>query len=352
LTWPVAGLVLGELLASSNISDDSLELTPAATCASTLSFSIGRAAALYPNFSDWPMVLQGWEVTREITRQRSRFISGSAIAEVCATVLHAAQMRGAAFEVRSSRPSVLIACQQFILNPERAPEMFVSVPEFRDADAQMYGSREDRVVALLGFMKGMPRLSGLDSEIRAFMLGYLTSRIAPGTIQHSNLITAAAKDLPTAFMWYGFCAGFGGSDNGVHALDRRGGVPELPASARRIVRDMLRPEVALGSPNCDISLLELMALSRTGSDPLSTVVRSTQGTAAVEIFPHVLTTVNVSSKSMSDADARPTLDRHALASIGEYIERLRLAYDHLVANERYDREDGQGEMFGPKRRKR
>jgi hypothetical protein len=102
------------------------------------------------------------------------------------------------------------------------------------------------------------------------------------------------------------------------------------------------------APTCDIGFLELVALSRSGGDLLSGLVRATQGTANVELAPGVWTIVNVSSKTEPDDTARTTRDRDVLAAMGEHLENLTWAYNDLLRN---NEDTGQRNLF-PSRRKK
>ena len=131
------------------------------------------------------------------------------------------------------------------------------------------------------------------------MLGYLASRIAPGTMQHSAILGPITHRYATALLWYGFFAGLGRLEINVRStigrktVDSR--ISPQPLDGSRV--DLLRPEPILSAPNCDIAFLELLALSRTGGDPLAGLTRTTQGTATIELAPAVCTVVNVSSKA-------------------------------------------------------
>lgn len=351
LTWPVAGLVLGEVLAASRLPDSSLETVPAAACASTLSFAMFRAAATYCNFQQWSQLVKAWQFVREVTRQRPRSVEGAAVAHVCATIMEAAGVRNSNAFFGALNANVVRACHEVITSPERGPSSLSIIPEFAATEEKMHGSREDRVVAFAEFVQRIGAISGLDPELTSFMLGYLASRIAPGTIQHSSVLGPIAHRYATASLWYGFCAGFGGTDLNVRSASGRRPNLDLPASARRVARDLLRPEPVVASPSCDIAFLELVALSRSGGDPLGGLMRTTQGTVTIELAPAVWTVVNVSSRSGAEGLTRTSRDRETLAAMGEHIERLREAYSDLLWGEDASREGGQRSLFVPRPKK-
>lgn len=354
LTWPVAGLVLGEVLAASGLPDKRLEKVSAAACASTLSFAMFRAAAVYSNFQQWSQLTSTWESVRQITRQRARAVDGSSVARVCATVLDAAGLGDQGALTKQSDREVRIACNELLASPEHVPSNLTKFSDFATIERRMHGSREDSVVAFDNFVRVLSATSANDFELTAFMLGYLASRIAPGTMRHSSVLAPIGHRYPTALLWYGFCAGLGGAEGGsVYSPNSRRTSVDLPVSARRIVRDLLRPSPVVGPPECDISSLELIALSRTGGDPLEAIITTTQGTATVELTPAVWTTVNALSKETPvEGQVRTLRDKVMLATIGECIERLRGAYSELTRTEHPDDEGGQRSMFPTRRRKR
>ncbi len=351
LTWAVSGLVLGEVLAASGLPDKSLETMAANACESTLSFAMFRAAAAYSNFQWWAQLVEAWEFVRQATRQHSRLVESSAVARVCATIIQAANLGDANALLGPGDRSVVHACREIIASPESAPSTLSALPEFAAISERMYGPREDRVVAFSDLIRGLDRPSSVDGELTSLLLGYVASRIAPGTIQHSAVLGPIVRRYPAALLWYGFCAGLGGLEsNPKNTVGARRSTLDLPASARRVARDLLRLDPILAPPNCDIAFFELLALSRTGADPLAGLIRTTQGTATIELAPAVYTVVNVSSKLGLEVQSRTAKERDLIAAMGGHIDRLRELHSDLVKSD--SGEAGQRTLFPPKRRKR
>jgi hypothetical protein len=350
LTWPVAGLILGEVLAASGLPDRSLETMPANACESTLSFAMFRARAAHPRFRQWRQLADQWESVRQATRQHPRLIESAAVARVCATILEAVVSPGAHSLLGAGDSDVVDVCREVIKSPETAPRSLSVILQFASVEKRMGGPREDRVVAFSEFVRAVEGSPSTDTELTSFMLGYLASRIAPGTIQHSSILRPVMHRFATALLWYGFCAGLGRPEASLRNVSgQRWPTLDLPASARRVARDLIRPEPIFAPPACDIAFHELLALSRTGGDPLVSLIRTTQGTATVELVPGVWTVVNVSPKSGPDDSLRPERERDILASMGEYIDRLSGAYNDLVRHE--IGETKQRPLFPPKRKK-
>jgi hypothetical protein len=215
----------------------------------------------------------------------------------------------------------------------------------------MQGTREERVVAFSEFARQIEEKPATDKELTSFVLGYLVSRIAPGTIQHSAVLEPLVHRYPTAMLWYGFCAGVGGTEvNSRNSVGTTRPILELPAIAKWIARDLLRAETILDVPTCDISFLELLSLSRSGGDdPLFGLTRTAQGTAIVELMPRIWTVVNVSTKPGPGESSRSAREKDLLALMGESIERLRRTYGDLITSETIDH--NQRDLF-PSKRKR
>ena len=350
LTWPVAGLVLGEVLAASRLPDRSLDSLPANACESTLSFAMFRAASTYARFRQWNELVEAWEFVRRITRQHPRTVESSAVARVCATVIDAASLSDYSPHAGSSDVDVRRVCREIITSPELIPPSLSVIPEFASIADRMFGPREERVVAFTDFVRSVDRSPSPSpsDELTSFILGYLASRIAPGTMQHSGVLAPIAHKYSTALLWYGFCAGFGGMDfSPRNSIPGRRLMPDLPVSARRLARDLLRPESLFSYPTCDVAFTELLVLSRTGGDPLAGLIRTSHGSAIVDLVPGVWTVVNVPSKG-TEGPSRTMRERDLIAAIGEHINRLQDLCRDLAGT---DTADGQRSLLPPRRKR-
>src|SRR5439155_607828 len=126
---------------------------------------------------------------------------------------------------------------------------------------------------------------------------------------------------------------------------------DLPGSARRVLRDILATEPRLGPPTCDIGFPELVALSRTGGDPLEGLITTTQGASIVELRPFVWTAVNTSSKPLVETQRLPERERAIVATMGKQIDRLREIYEDLLGDSDMADTGAQASLF-PQRRKK
>jgi hypothetical protein len=368
LKWPVVGLILGEVLAASRLPDKSLDTVPALACAATLSFAIFRAAAMYPAGADWSRLVSGWTFVRDATHQRPRAIDTSLTEGVCAAIIEAAGLDQHRKELRTpwatgnrARADVQVACRELIDTHGSIATTAAGNPAFAAVEGMMKHSREDRVIAINDVIRAIGDAAVGDRDMISLILGYLVNRIAPGTMRHSSVLSPILDRYPAALLWYGFCAGFGGGgENEERSSSVRHAGVDLPASARRVVRDLLRPELIVGSPVCDIGILELAALARTGRDPLDGLVTATPGAITVELMPGVWTAVNNRGKANVDEEAlRRPHDMGGLAAIQkdlraalDSIERVRRGVSRLAGGEVTESRDQQRSLFGTKRRRR
>lgn len=124
-------------------------------------------------------------------------------------------------------------------------------PMFENVKNQMQGAREDRVVTLEKTLNMLIAYKSQDQVTGAFLCGYLTSLIAPGTFDHISLLRPYIANYPTALLWYGLCAGINETNN---LANYSGG------AGRRIAREAFRKEDIFDRPRCDISMAELEVL--------------------------------------------------------------------------------------------
>jgi hypothetical protein len=354
LVWPAAGIVLGEVLSASGMPDTALDTLPASSYQSTLSFAIFRAAAISSEFGDWSAIIGAWEFVREATRQRQRPLDSTTTARICAiALLSDEESITLSNDFGGADPELIAACRQIIRDPSMTLYSLTRVPGFADAVDKMRGTREDRVVAFESFAREILSSSSVDEATTSFALGYLVSRIAPGTIQHAALLSRFAQKLPGAYLWYGFCAALESSSERLPIMTSTEQTGELPGSARRVVRDILRVEHILGTPTCDVGFSELAALYRTGGDPLAGITTSTQTTVVTELLPAVSTILNVASKPLSDKTHSGVRDKEIFNQLGHQIEHLQETYWKLREGEDRSRDTSRfSTSYSPRRTKR
>lgn len=333
LSWSAAGVVLGEVLASSRMADNLLDSLPSTAFTSTLSYSMFRSFALYRSTDQAREVVAAWDVVRDIAEQRERQLPAGLIANVCLTIFDAFGDAGEGKKSVKLQSEVMKCCKELLMYPNVAPRRLGSISGFQEAEAVMRGPRESRVVALDAFIRAVSKNREGEREVLSFAIGYLASQIAPGTIQHAGLLTSVVSEFPESLLWYGFCAGLWGGEQS-ELFGHRGRIgADMPHSARRILRDLLKKEGLLCRPSADVSFFELLALSRTGRGTIEAIPKASQSTLVVELQPGVDMTVNAANRPAHEQRSR-TVRPEVIALMGDAIERLRRLHSDLTVEDR------------------
>jgi hypothetical protein len=111
----------------------------------------------------------------------------------------------------------------------------------------MHDTREERVRLFENFLQSLKNSSSSKQEV-GFLVGYLLSMIAPGTLDHWRLLSTIRQSIPVAGLWYGICAGLRREAR----LESYGG-----AVGRLVTRELQRKIDLLEQPTCDIAVDEL-----------------------------------------------------------------------------------------------
>lgn len=162
------------------------------------------------------------------------------------------------------------------------------LPELENSTEDMRGTRENRVVLLERLLNTVSKTSAVSKVRRSFVCGYLTSRVAPGTLDHIRLLESVLPMLPSAAMWYGLSAG----------LNEQSGVKSYGnSSGRRVLRELSRPAALMDAPVCDVALDELRVLINGRGIPEA--LKANGNLIEVEITPCVVFPLRWSQDSAS-----------------------------------------------------
>ncbi|HKO53520.1 MAG TPA: hypothetical protein VJV79_37685 [Polyangiaceae bacterium] len=278
------GLILGELLMSSHETSSRRESPTASACASTLSFALIRDLAIHkrPVFEPNELPAQ-WSRIRKLTRQRERNTHATDVT-LCAEVLRALS-GGGSYPFAGS--PIFAACHEILERGEVRAEAPRFGQVFAAAADAMLGTREERV-DIFERVLSAPVISGGPPEEEAFSIGYLASRINPGTLVHAALVAPALQRYPAAMLWYGVCAGLVQNSNVLN---------ELGSVGRRVERDLLVQDGLENRPRADIAASELEIFvtgERTDDFPISSPSQ-----LVVELAPAITTVVNWTSRTRS-----------------------------------------------------
>jgi hypothetical protein len=276
-------------------------------CFSTLSFVLSKG--LLTGIDKDGLLLSGrWQDLRRATRQRQRNVAVEEVRDVIVS-MSAIGFAGRPAEFAS------LACIEII----NQGYVSVSIAQrlgsaFVEANEAMHDARDKRVAALDRFLKTIDGNSNVRET--SFAIGYLASRISPGSMAHFQILLPLVNVFPSALLWYGALAGLV-RDSGL-VLQEFGGV------GRRLLVALLDETPLLSRPECDISDFELLQLI-SGDKPLEDFVRQSASTVSVEFAPGVWTTIGW-PPSRGRSEIRPDEERPLDTSQNRLIqERMQLA---------------------------
>ncbi|WP_143195801.1 hypothetical protein [Archangium sp. Cb G35] len=276
----IVGGIIGEILSYQFASERLArgDLT-ASAFQSSLLYALAREHALCGAAMPAADLAQRWLRSRSLTQQPNRGVPADDIAEI------AMFLQGLTKEPATaprSRDDLFSRLGRELF--EGGAVLDTLIPGVNE-DALISGTREERVVAFERISKSLAA-SDAPSQEGSFMVGYIASRIFPGSLRHASLVTPLLERFKTSLIWFGVCAGF---QPETHVLDEYGGI------GRRTLRDLLMPEALVGSPQCDIAIMELDALL-TGDRRIEDFTHGNPYYLVVELAPGVYSSVNWPTK--------------------------------------------------------
>lgn len=311
------GLILGEALMRSRGDESTFEL-PVSTHRETLSYAIARTFALTKGSVPNESVTRLWSHAHSVHSQNDLPTYTSEIVSAWNLAL---------------RP---------LSKPQSSPSLLDPANEIAPALSDLHNSGEIRETIWGHLLEDLPELKSLrdlgkfpreqrvqmvdvalrvlatsrkNADIRVpFLAGYLASLVAPGSLAHAGILAPLGSLFPTAYLWYGLCAGF----------SARGDVLSIGGPlARRIVRDLTSPDHVVDRPRCDIALEELAMHGIVATQVTDSVDR-----LDVDILPGVTSPVRLPSLSNITQD-------HLQRSRKEEIQRLAAQLNETAARSQY-----------------
>lgn len=328
LSWAFSGLVLGEVLAASNLADSQLETLPTAAFTSTLSFAVIRAYAVL-RFEHVEAVESAWRTVRFIAGQKERSVPADVTARVCRIVLAAAGVETLNDRRLSENALAVETCSVLISDARSVPRAFRAMPGFSAAYAAMEGPREMRVIEFSKFLESSKSSLRESDRLAHMAIGFLASRVAPGTILHASLLDGVSKLHAEVLLWYGFFAGLPSSREGELFQSRSRLGTEMPLAARRVLKELQRKPQIFSKPTADVSLFELVALGRTGKPVIDSLPRFTNSILLVELLPGVDVAIGISHKQHAETRSVGVAPA-ALKDLGAAIDSLREVHRQLM----------------------
>lgn len=203
-------------------------------------------------------------------------------------------------------------------------------------------TREIRVTAFQQFVQDLATYppNRDNSAEAAFVVGYVASRMAPGTLEYFRLLRPLEPLVPGVLVWYGMCAALQSDD----FIAGSGGV------GRRIYRDFVAAPTFPDRPRADISVWDLDVFSHSENSPVSMVGSSS---FSVELLPDVVCLASSKSQAPvkpyrqmtsepqllydrdllrddpSTRESEPTLTTQELASLREELRQVLTRVDSV-----------------------
>jgi hypothetical protein len=253
----------------------------------TLSFAVSESVWRYAvSQSTYNLLLDsvrdGWLSARKATSQPSLALTPIEISEVWSTLMD------------SAGEETLVGCDSGFVGALRGvrkgglasndalTQLFSQLENMRSLGESLGGPREGRVNAVETAVRELRRGPDSTRKLRAFILGFMASRVQPGSLDHLPLLFPLAGELPQCLLWYGAFAG----------LSPEASVDNFGDGCGLLIRRELGRSIHwLDRPSCDIALSELLVLLGDRLSPRPVLPTLVSGTLTVEIFPKIATSV-------------------------------------------------------------
>jgi hypothetical protein len=319
-----SGLVLGEALAHARGASATLDL-PTTAYTATLSHAIGRTVALVGPSFPLDLVTRLWVQSREATGQPPLPIPPEADQAIWTMALGLSERVAYSRSLFDGEDPLRAAWVNYSQVGE-IPE-----PVWRQLTEGLSGleplrilnnlPREQRVEGVEVALRLLFTARHQPDERRAFLAGYFTSLLSPGTLDLAEILAPLGAALPMAYVWYGLFAG---------TAARGDSLPSGNPLARRLVRDLSVPDRLIDRPRCDVALEEL-AMFPAGENLLKLTGKA--GRLDVDILPGVTTSVRWPPHTTALEDQqrreREVETRHLLVEMDEMAMRQRMLLDRL-----------------------
>ena len=249
-TFPMGllGMILGEVItAEGSKSKTQFQPYPVSLYATTLSFSLARTAFVSPGI-DFHLISERWARIRKLTEQRERSISANEIVNISTTLMKAAGLLHTS--KKDAMDVDITVCSDLESHgPEKALLTLSKYDSWRSTDlSTMDGTRGDRVKVFEKIVAQLRENKGIADGRPDFIVGFLASMIAPGSLAHIGLLMKNIEHFPLSAIWYASCASI---------ADRRKFLSEMEGIGRRILRDLVSKFDISNQPTCDLALPEL-----------------------------------------------------------------------------------------------
>jgi hypothetical protein len=240
----ILGLVLAEALSYLDQSTTKLSLR---ACEGTYSFAVGRSLLHVQGVKGVLQTGQNWFRTRVVLGNKSSRLALFHLQGLWSVLAQLIDPTADPLDV----PGVIVSSCRHLYETGEITDAdwreLTKETHLYDLRIVMQDIREERVRVLEEFLKSRSTESRSSVDM-AFLVGYLVSMIAPGTLEHWRLLASIKTSIPTAGLWYGLCAG----------LRPQNRLSSYASGLGRLIERELRRKVCiLEQPKCDIDIDEL-----------------------------------------------------------------------------------------------
>jgi hypothetical protein len=296
-------LIFAEVAAYSIGNQDRI---PFSTYERSLSFAISKALRQYGEFNlTEPKLLHiledSWTKARELAGEPPLGLDSKAVREVWGIVL---QSNSDSRNIDDKEnwefsKSLRVFRREGYLDKRFLQEIPTGLDFHRAALFEIDDrSREERVLAFEEAAKGLTSSDRLPQRTRAFLLGFIASRIAPGTLQHISVLFPYADKNRECLLWFGVFAGLS-VGNDISSFSQGLGW--------MLRRELERTSHLTERPTCDISLDEFLIFSQSTRSKRNGIRSTSNGILKIEIYPLVSTNVRWPQGQFETLDGRTYL---------------------------------------------
>jgi hypothetical protein len=340
----VAGLIIGEVLTQSAGRAVPEQLSPQ-VLTGTLSFGISRLLTVTGTHRAIGQLQSAWISARELSGMGRVDVPILDIVTVWKAIL------GIPDESRQPRlwdtggllrQAWAELARDGVISDHLYSGLSATFPDVGEMHELLRKPREQRVSAIDIALRLLSQTPMEARGVAAFLAGYVTSLVGPGSLEHAGLLAQYAKAYPTALMWYGACSNVVGKNVGIVSGNRL---------ARQLIRHVKMPDRLTDRPRCDIAIDEYSMLQGDGRG-ISGIVGA-NGRIDIDLLPCVTCSIRSQQHGQGEDEERQLraerdsehMTREAMDMLNRSIELMGRAHSVM-------REAAEMRRRGEKRKKK
>lgn len=276
VTSAIIGMTIGEALtASAHPTKNPPSSAGYFNCKKTLSYTIARARALYPDYNITD-ISNRWTKIQELSGNHAPS------KHIKATIKAFSLLKTNSIKNRPNNKTpedttpLYLYINQLITDQDFSKSLTNNYPEIKKHVSSLGEAFDGRANALEEIIKTVSSKNS-DQEQEAVCIAFFCNSILPGSLSHSGILAKLISNYPSILFWYGL---FSGLSQDFKWQTTHNGL------GSKIIRDLSRPFSFENRPDSDISYEEFEVLSRL---PLkATIIKpSHRRSILVSILPGV-----------------------------------------------------------------